>query len=488
MTTTVDLPSLESQLFIGGRWSDTTEHHSVISPATGAVIGSVAQGTPADVDAAVYAAAVAFPAWAGLTVFDRAAALRRLAAIVTDRRDEIALLLALEQGKPLHAEAYGEVDVLVRYLQEAGEDAKRLTGSWLPSQDPANRVIVARVPRGIVGTIQPWNYPLETMGIQVAPALACGDTVVCVPAPSTSLVAHAFAGCVQAAELPPGVFNLVTGAGPVVGDALAGHPGINAIVFTGSTATGNHIARRAAGKPQILELGGNGPFIVLDDADLDLVIPALVTSSFYCAGQMCTAAERVLVQDGIYDELAARLAATVTNDIVLGHTLEPDTVIGPLNNAKVAAKMDQHVADAVAKGATVLTGGSRGEGFPTDLYWQPTVLTDINDTMLVTQEETFGPIAPLERITDEQHALRIMNQSSYGLACAIFTRDVGRGLVFAERAPAGTVIINEYSAYLETHVPFGGAAGKSSGFGRAHGAAAMEQVFTDTKTIVMHLS
>jgi acyl-CoA reductase-like NAD-dependent aldehyde dehydrogenase len=487
MTGATKFTQIQAGHFVGGKWVTNGDHAEAVSPASGDVIGSYPLGTPDDVDRAVRAAQDAAPGWRALTVFERAAALRRLAEVIAERREELELVLALEQGKPLKSEAPVEIDSLITYLELAAAIAPQLEGMMPPSVDASKRVLVYRVPRGVVGAIQPWNFPLETLGIQVPGALAVGNTVVSIPAPTTTLTAHAFARCVEAAELPEGVFNLVTGEGPVVGNALAGHPGVNAIAFTGSPATGNHVARQAAGKAQLLELGGNGPFVILDDADLDAVIPAAVYSSFYCAGQACTAAERILVHEKIYDETAERLVAAVRQEIKLGASLDEDAVIGPLNNEKVASKMDAHVADAVANGAEVLTGGAREEERPTRLYWPPTVLTNVTEGMLLSREETFGPIAPLQRIASDEEALANIQRSGYGLATAIFSQDLARALRIAEQVSVGTVVINDMSLYTEQHLPFGGGSGTASGVGRAQGRVALEQVFTDLKTVIFSL-
>lgn len=487
MTVTAEFRSIDARLLVGGEWIESHDHREVVSPVHGQVVGSVPLGTAENVDRAVRAATDAAPGWAETTVFERAAALRRLVAAIEDRREDLALTLTLEQGKPLHAEAFAEIDDLTGYLEAAAEDAVRLEGLMPPSRDPGKRVFVYRVPRGVVGAIQPWNFPLDTIGCQIGPALACGNPVVSISSPLTSLSAYSFAQCVEAAELPPGVFNLVTGDGPVVGEALTGHPGIRAMLFTGSAATGQRIAERAAGKPIILELGGNGPFVVLDDADLDLAIPAALWSSFYNAGQACTAAERFLVQDAVYEEFAERLTAATEAEINLGDPLDEACVIGPLNNQQVAGKMDAHVADATARGATVLTGGSRDAGRPTDLYWQPTVLVGVTNDMLVSSEETFGPIAPMERISSDIEALAAIDRSSYGLSAAVFTTDLARGLRFAEKAAVGTIVVNDMSHGVELQLPFGGAAGKHSGIGRTNGRFPMEQVFTEMKTVIVQL-
>jgi succinate-semialdehyde dehydrogenase/glutarate-semialdehyde dehydrogenase len=485
MSISTEKTDIEGRLLIGGRWEDGAERAAVRSPATGETIGTVAQGTVADVDRAVAAARTAAAEWADVTVFARAAALRRVAQVVETRRDELALILSLEQGKPWKTEAVAEVDSLIQYLELSGAQATALEGMMPPSADPDKRILVYRRPRGVVGAIQPWNFPLETIGIQVVSALACGNATVCVPAPTTSLTAHVAAECFQEAELPPGLLNLVSGPGPVVGDAVAGHPGIDAIYFTGSTVTGNLVAQRAAGKPQVLELGGNGPFVVLDDADLDIAVPAAITSCFYCAGQVCTAAERLLIDAGIYDEFVDRLVATATSEVKLGNPLEESTVMGPLNNEKVASKVDQHVEDARARGAEILLGGSRDEGWATDLYWQPTVVAGVDESMQIATEETFGPVAPLQKIHSEAEALEIMDRSPYGLNSAVFTRDLSRAIRFAERASTGVVVINDFSSYNETHLPFGGAAGKQSGMGRAQGRFPMESALTELRTVIL---
>lgn len=325
------------------------------------------------------------------------------------------------------------------------------------------------------------------MAGQVAPALASGNTVVTLPAPTTTLTCYEFARCLIDAGLPEGVFNLVTGQGAVVGDALSGHPDVQVVAFTGSVPTGLRVARRAAGKAQLIELGGNGPTVLLDDADLALALPGSVSSTYYCAGQNCIAAGRFLVHEAIYDEFAEAFTAAVRRDVKLGDPFAEDTTMGPVNNAVLAGKIDQHVRSAVADGAKVLLGGERATGFPTDLYWQPTVLADVTESMAVAVEETFGPVAPLQRISSETEALQIMQASPYGLSAAVYTRDLARGLRFAEKAPAGTVNVNTSTSSAEAHLPYGGRAGKLSGLGRTQGRYPMEDVYTELKTVIAHV-
>lgn len=482
-------PAIDAGPFIGGRFVAPAGdgRQASVSPATGETLGSFALGTPQDVDRAVAAAAAAFPAWSALTVFDRCAHLERLVEAIERRAQELGRLLAIEQGKPLAYEAMPELEETVANFRVAIEAAKRVEGAMPPAAQPGRRALVYRVPRGVVAAIQPWNYPLGTAAAQIAPALASGNTVVALPAPSTTLVEFAFARCFEEAEIPAGVFNLVTGLGADVGDHLTGHPDVQVVAFTGSVATGQRVARHAAGKAQLIELGGNGPTVVLDDADLDLVIAGSVASTFACAGQNCMAAGRFLVMDRLYDEFAARLTEAARREVVLGLPFEAATTMGPLNNGPLADKVGHHVASALDGGAELLLGGARASGFPTDLYWQPTILAGVTEAMPVAVEETFGPIAPIQRIASEQEALALMDASPYGLCAAVYTSDLGRGLRFAERAPSGMVAVNGPTGSTETHLPFGGKAGKLSGFGRIQGRYPIEDVFTELKLVTLHL-
>jgi len=355
-----------------------------------------------------------------------------------------------------------------------------------PSVAASKRVLVYRVPRGVVGVITPWNWPYTMAAEVVAPALASGNTVVWAPASSTAVCSVKLAECVVDAELPAGVFNLVTGPGPVVGDEIAASSGTHAIGFVGSVATGERVAERAAGKPLLLEMGGNGPLVILDDADLDAAVEATLAAAFLCAGQSCTAGERFLVHEDVHDAFLGKLAAEISREIRLGDPFSDETTMGPLNNEGTAAKMDGHVTDAVERGAVLVTGGARAAGFPTDLYYQATVLDGVSDAMEVAREETFGPVVPITTIRSEDEALAVVDSSPYGLLAAVFTNDLRRGLRFAEAARAGWVNVNESTNYWESHLPFGGRAGSQSGIGRVGGRFSME-TFTELKTVVLNL-
>ncbi|HEU0248905.1 MAG TPA: aldehyde dehydrogenase family protein [Gaiellaceae bacterium] len=475
-------------MVVGGAWAESESggRTEATSPATGESLGTVPEGTRTDAARAIAAANAAWREWAAKTAFERAAAMERVAELIEERRDDLARTLTLDQGKPLRAEAYGEVEELVVYWRMAAADATRLAGSMPPSVDAAKRILAYRVPRGVVGVITPWNWPYTMPAELIAPALAAGNAVVWVPAPSTSVCAVKLAECIVDAELPPGVFSMVTGPGPVVGDEVASSRGVHGIGFIGSVPTGLTVAARAVGKATLLELGGNGPMVVLDDADIERAAEASVTASFLCAGQSCTAGERYLVQEAVYDEFVERVDAVVARAVRLGDPLADETTMGPLNNEPTAEKMDRHVADAVDRGAELVVGGSRAAGFPTDLYWQATVLTGVTEEMDVAREETFGPVVPVTRISSDEEALEIANASPYGLLTAVWTRDLARGLRFAEAVDAGWVNINESTNYWESHLPFGGRAGSSSGVGRVGGSSVLE-AFTEPKTVVVTL-
>jgi len=335
----------------------------------------------------------------------------------------------------------------------------------------------------VIGVITPWNWPYTMPAELIAPALACGNAVVWTPATTTSVAAVALAECVAEADLPSGVFNLVTGPGSVVGDEIARNPGTHGVGFIGSTETGHKVAEAAAGKALVLELGGNGPVVVLEDADLDAAAEATVTACFLCAGQSCTAGERLLVHRDVRDAFVEKLARLVTERVLLGDPFADDTTMGPLNNEPTAQKTDEHVADALERGASLVSGGSRAGGFPTALYWQPTILADVPPGALVATEETFGPVAPVIEIDSLDEAIDLTNASPYGLLAAIFTGDLRRGLEFADRVRTGWVNINESSNYWEAHLPFGGRSGTASGIGRVGGSAPME-TFTELQTVV----
>ncbi len=474
------------QMFVGGDWqpSASGETFEATSPATGEPIATVPQGDRVDATRAIEAARGAAEGWGRLTAFERAAKMHAVGDVIESRRDQLARTLTLDQGKPLRAEAFDEVDELIEYWRMAAEDAKRLGGELPNSFSPGKRVMLMRRPRGVVGVISPWNWPYTMPAELIAPALACGNAVVWTPAPSTAVCAVALAECIAEADLPAGAFNLVTGPGPVVGDEIARNPGIDGLAFIGSTATGRIVAQAAAGKATLLEMGGNGPVVVMDGANIDAAVDATLTACYLCAGQSCTAGERILVHRAVRDEYVELLARRVTERVLLGDPFKDATTMGPLNNEPVAAKMDEHVSDAVERGATVVSGGSRAGGFATSLYWQPTILTDVPADARVAVEETFGPIAPVVAIDSLEQAIELTNASPYGLLAAIFTPDLQDGLEFADRVHTGWVNINESSNYWEAHLPFGGRAGTDSGIGRVGGSHVM-QSFTELQTVVL---
>ncbi len=474
----------EHLLYIGGRWrKGGAGTMPAVSPSSGAEFASLAVADATDVGDAVGAAAAAWPDWARASAFDRAACCERVAAEIRSRRDDLASVLTEDQGKPLRAEAYDEVDELAGYFRMAGEDAKRLDGAFPPSTSAGRRVITARVPLGVVGVISPWNWPY-TMGAELfAPALAAGNTVVWVPAPSTSACCAVLTEVMAESGLPAGVINFVPGPGAVVGDAVAGHPGVAAVGFIGSVGTGASVAARAAGKTQLLELGGNGPMVVLEDADLGLAAEAALEAGYLCAGQSCTAGERFLVHAAVRAEFTERVVAATRDQVRLGDPFDPRTTMGPLNNEATAAKFDRHVADALARGARLGHGGRRAAGFATGLYAEPTVLDGVTLDMAIAAEETFGPVVPIIEVRSAAEALDLTNASPFGLTAAVFTSDLERGLAFAEQARAGWVNINASTNLWESHLPFGGRSGSVSGRGRVGGRFAME-TFTEPKTVL----
>jgi acyl-CoA reductase-like NAD-dependent aldehyde dehydrogenase len=476
------------RMWIGSEWVDAEggATFEATSPSTGEVIGTVPEGTRADAQRAIDAARDAWPVWSGLSAFDRAAAMRRVAEAIDARRDGMADALTLDQGKPRAAEALDEVEELIAYFDMAAADATRMEGLLPPSFDANKRVLLQRVSRGVVSLISPWNWPYTMPGEILAPAIAYGNTVAWAPAPTTSVCAARLAECLEAADLPRGVVNMVTGPGPVVGDELAANPGTQTVGFIGSIATGLTVAQRGAGKELLLEMGGNGPLVIMEDGDLEKAVEATLVACFLNAGQSCTAGERILVHESVKDDYIERLRRAIDERIRLGDPFQDSTTMGPVNNEPTAAKTQRHVEQAVSAGATAVAGGKRAPEHGSDLFFEPTVLDGVTDEMEIAREETFGPVVPVSAIRDEQEAIALVNASEYGLLCAIFTADLRRGLRFAEGVRTGWVNVNEGTNYWESHLPFGGRAGSHSGVGRVGGRFSMERL-TELKTVVVDL-
>jgi succinate-semialdehyde dehydrogenase/glutarate-semialdehyde dehydrogenase len=470
---------LKNQCFIAGAWEGTPAL-AVTNPATGAVIGSVPDLGADETRAAIEAAHRAFPAWSQLLAKERAKILRRWFDLITHHREELARLLTQEQGKPL-AEARDEISYGASFVEFFAEEAKRVYGETIPSHKPDARVVVIRQPVGVVAAITPWNFPVAMITRKIAPALAAGCTVVCKPAAETPLSALALAELARRAGMPPGVLNVITTSrSAVVGEELTGNPLVRAITFTGSTEVGKDLMRQAAGmmKKVALELGGNAPFIVFDDADLDQAVQGLMISKFRNMGQTCVCANRVFVQAGVYDAFAAKLTREV-GKLKLGDGLEDGVTQGPLINAKALQKVERHVRDAVERGARLALGGKMPALGGT--FYEPTILTEVTPDMLMMREETFGPVAGLTRFSTEDEAVRLANDTPFGLAAYFYARDIGRVWRVAEALESGMVGINEGMISMET-VPFGGV--KESGFGREGSRHGIDE-FVEMKYLLM---
>ncbi|OYR40835.1 hypothetical protein DJ82_06920 [Halorubrum sp. Ib24] len=471
-------------MLIGGEWQSSVEGavRKATNPATGEPIGIVPDGSREDARRAIDAAGEVQPELEATTAFERAKYCHEIADAIDSSADELSSWLSRDQGKPLH-EAAVEVELCAEEFRNAAEDVKRAETEVIPSEDPDKQIFTIRKPHGVYGVITPWNYPVNIPAEYLAPGLATGNAIVWVPAPSTSVIAVKLAEIIADTSLPDGALNLVTGEGPVVGNEVVANDGTDAIGFTGSPETGELIAETAGTKPSLLELGGNGPVIVLEDADLDAAAEATAFGCFSNAGQICSASERVLVHEAVAEEFTARLES-LADSITLGDPFDDETDMGPLNNPSVAAKMDRHVSDALENGATARTGGRRAEDQRTDLYYEPTVLDDVNPEMVVNKEETFGPIAPIITFEEYDEAIEITNDIDLGLTSSVFTSNLDLMHYMAENVETGIVNVNDSSAYWEIHPPFGGHSGKRSGKGRLGGKYTIEQM-TQIKTVAV---
>ena len=454
---------LRQQCYIDGEWRDAAGGATldVINPATQKKLGTVPRMGTVETRAAIEAAHAALPAWARKTARERAVILRRWHDLMMANQDDLGTLMTAEQGKPL-AEAKGEVAYAASFIEWFAEEGKRLYGDVIPGHQPDKRILVLRQPIGVVVAITPWNFPAAMITRKAGPALAAGCTFVCKPATQTPYSALAMAELADRAGIPKGVLNVLTGSADQIGAEMTSNPLVRKLTFTGSTAIGKRLMAQCAGtlKKVSLELGGNAPFIVFDDADLDAAVQGAIASKYRNTGQTCVSANRLLVQDGVYQKFADKLVDAVAL-LKIGDGLAGVTDQGPLIDMKAVAKVEEHIADALAKGAAVAVGGKRHALGGT--FFEPTVLTDVKPEMMVAREETFGPIAPLFRFKTEQDAIRMSNDTEFGLAAYFYTRDLARAWRVSEALEYGIVGLN--TGIISTEVaPFGGV--KESGIGR----------------------
>jgi succinate-semialdehyde dehydrogenase/glutarate-semialdehyde dehydrogenase len=454
---------LRQQCYIDGRWCDADQGKSfpVTNPATGESLAQVPDMGAAETQRAIGAAKEAWPEWRRKTAKDRAALLRKWYDLMTANVDDLARIMTAEQGKPL-AESKGEIAYAASFIEWFAEEGKRVYGDTIPSPWNDKRLVVVKEPVGVCCAVTPWNFPAAMITRKAGPALAAGCTLVVKPAESTPLSAFALAVLAERAGIPAGVLNVLTGEPSAIGGEMTSNPDVRKITFTGSTEVGRLLMRQSADtiKKISLELGGNAPLIVFDDADLDAAVEGTIISKFRNTGQTCVCANRVYVQDGVYDAFAAKLV-TAVKALKVGNGFEPGVLQGPLIDADAVEKVEDHISDAVSHGASVLLGGKRHNLGGT--FFEPTVLADVTGTMKVAREETFGPVAPLFRFHTDEEAIRLANDTEFGLASYFFSRDVRRIWRVAEGLEYGMVGIN--TGMISTEVaPFGGV--KQSGLGR----------------------
>src|SRR5918998_904597 len=419
-------------MYIGGEWIDSAsgETFERISPVTGEVLARLPKANREDAQAAIDAANRARSHMASMPVFERAALCHAIADVLESKRKSMGEELSLEQGKP-YREACDEILFAAELYRDAAENIKRLETSIVPSVDPDKRILTIRQPHGVVAIITPWNFPVGIPSEYLSAALAAGNTVVWKPAPTSSIIAVRLVECFLEAGVSRGTVNPLFGEAEV-GDEMVANPGTHAVGLTGSSAVGNAVAQRAGAKPILLELGGNGPTIILDDADLERAIEGTAFGCYHNAGQICQSSERILTHNKIHDAVLEGLVEKARS-IKLGHPLDETTTMGPLNNEGVATKMDEHLADAVGKGATVVTGGRRAEGYPTALYYEPTVVDGVPAESLFNHEETFGPVAPVISTEDLDEAIAMANSCRLGLCCSVFTSNLSKAFYCAEQ-------------------------------------------------------
>jgi succinate-semialdehyde dehydrogenase/glutarate-semialdehyde dehydrogenase len=472
------------QNFIGGEWVESTGSHvrEIVSPVTGDKLADVPDASAEDIARAARAARDAQPGWAALSAWERGKVCHAIADLIDERKEEMARELTLEQGKPYTAEAIPDLEETAENFRIAAEDVKRMETAIIPSQDVDKRILTFRKPNGVYAGITPWNFPTLIPVELIAPGIAAGNTIVMKPSEWTPIAMATFMQAMADAGLPPGVVNVVYGAGEV-GERLITDENVDCVGFVGSHVTAEKIVRAAGLKRTLIEASGNGPVIVCADADLERAAKGAVFGGFFCAGQVCCATERVLVDSRVHDEFMDAVVAAA-QEWKLGDPFDEDTLVGPMNNEPTARKMDAHLEDALEKGASVVAGGSRDPDRPTRLYYQPTIVDGVGTDTLINREETFGPIVPVLTVGDDDEALRVANDSHLGLQAAVYTSSLKRAFRFLDHLRVGNVVVNDSTDYWEAHEPFGGAAGTRTGWGRIGGRYTMLDM-TDLKTVVL---
>ena len=475
---------LQLRLYLGGAGEDTKDHLPLVSPVTGDLIAAVPVPEREQIARAVRLARDAQREWAEVGAFQRAEVCHRIGDALLARRDDLARLQTLEQGKPL-AESVADVEEAAQLFHLHAEDLVRLNGETLPVRDPHKRMVTFRRPVGTWAIITPWNFPVLMMAEFTAPGLASGNALVIKPPAHTCAAVLAAAAAFEEAGLPPGLVSVLPGDGQV-GETMLEEPGFDAIGFIGSSATGAGIQALAGLRRTIMECSGNGPLVVCADADVQSAARAEVYGAYLCSGQVCCATERALVHRRVHQDFLDACAAEAQR-VRLGDPFDPEVNLGPLNNAAVAAKMDRHIQDGRHKGARVLTGGTRREGMPTDLYYEFTIMDQVTPGMAAFQEESFGPLLPVTVADDDAGLLQLANQDALGLQAAVFTRDLARAFHFAEHLEVGQVVVNDTTDYWDINMPFGGAGGKHSGWGRIGGKWTLMDM-SDVRTAIFDLS
>ena len=472
---------LRQQCYVNGGWIDADEGGTVevTNPADGSVIGTVPKLGASETRRAIAAAEAAWPAWRALTAKERSARIRRWFELMMENQEDLAVLMTTEQGKSL-TESRGEIAYAASFLEWFAEEGKRVYGDTIPGHQADKRIVVVKQPVGVCVAITPWNFPAAMITRKAGPALAVGCPMVVKPASQTPFSALALAELAARADIPPGVFSVVTGSSSSIGGEMTSNPTVRKLTFTGSTEVGRQLMAQCADtiKKVSLELGGNAPFIVFDDADLDSAVTGAIASKYRNTGQTCVCANRLLVQEGVYEAFAEKLAAAVSK-FKVGNGLEEGVNQGPLIDAAALEKVEEHIADALEHGARVVLGGKRHALGGT--FFEPTILADVTTKMRVTHEETFGPVAPLFRFKDEAEAIHMANDTEFGLASYLYSRDIGRAWRVAEALECGMVGVNTGLISTET-APFGGV--KASGLGREGSKYGIEE-FVEVKYLCL---